>query len=62
MSEREEVAERVFVGLVQADGLDGGKEHLRDLAKLAFAAADVFIEVRDADTPDVFACSAQERR
>ena len=47
MSDRHDLAIEIFQGLVAADGLDGGVNHLTSLAKLSFTAADAFIAVRD---------------
>lgn len=47
MSDRNEIAEKIFQGLVAADGLEGGRDHLLGLAKLSFTAADAFIAVRN---------------
>lgn len=63
MSDIDEIAQRVFVALMQADGLEGGKQHATSLAKAAFGAAEAFIEVRDSRPggSDVFSSAVVRR-
>lgn len=63
VNEIEQTAEKVFVALMQADGLDGDSSHFKSLAKRAFRAAQAFAEVRDSmhSETNVFGSAAVPR-